>query len=101
MYQWKLAMSLIQPQLNNPLIFSNGLQEYTQHAIAELLGFKIERPPRNPGKRQCCRTCLEQIEGVDERKKKDCLGKTVHKCVKCGEAFYTIHFQKIYWACFK
>ena len=94
-------MSLIQLHLHNPLIFSNGLQKYTQHAIAELLGFQIERPPRNPGNRKCCRTSLEQIEGVDERKKKDYLDKTVHKCVKCGEAFCKIHFQKIVWACFK
>ena len=96
-----LAMSLNQPQLHNPQIFSNGLQKCTQHGIAELLGFKIERPPRNPGTRKCCRTCLEQIKALDQKNKKDCLGKILHKYVKCGEVFYTNHFQKNCWTYFK
>ena len=101
-YGWiKVGHVLDSPQLHNPHIFSNGLQKYTQHAIAELLGFKIERTPRNPGKRKCYRTYLEKIKAVDQKKKKDCLGKSVHKYVKCGEAFYTNHFQKICWTCFK
>ena len=63
-------MSLTQPQLHNPHIFSNGLQKYTQRAITELLGFKIERTPRNPGKRKCYRTYLEKIKAVDQKKEK-------------------------------
>ena len=70
-----LAMSLNQPHLHNPQIFSNDLQKYSQHGIAELLGFKIERPPRNPGKRKCCRTCLEQIKALDQKNKKTVLAK--------------------------
>lgn len=98
---WKLAMSLIIPQLHHRNISANGLRKHTQNAIAELLGIKIERPPSSPGKRKRCRTCLDQIEGDDHKKKKDSLGKSVHRCMRCGESLCTAHFQKICPSCFQ
>ena len=94
-------MSLIRPQLQHRHTHSNGLQEYTQRAIRDLLGIKVEQPPSSPGKKKRCRTCLYEVEGPDHKKKKASLGKTVHRCIQCGQSFCTSHFQKICPSCFE
>ena len=64
-FGWEIAMSLIRPQLQHQHTDSNSLQKYTQQAIRNLLGIKVERPPSSPGKKKCCRTCLDEVEGPD------------------------------------
>ena len=88
---WKLAMSLIFPQLHHRHNNSNGLQRYTQKAIADLLGIQIVRPPTEAGTRKR----LEEVVGEGQKRKKDAIGKTV----SCGEALCTSHFQKMCPAC--
>ena len=100
LFGWNLAMQLILPHLCHRHESSNHLRKCTQESIAELLGIKIEQPSVSPGKRKRCRTCLDRIEGEDQKKKKkDRLGKTVHRCMRCGEALCTTHFQKIFPSC--
>ena len=94
-------MSLIRPQLQHWRTHSNGLQKYTQRAIRDLLGIKVERPSSSPGKKKRCRTCLDEVEGPDHEKKKASLGKTVHRGIQCGQSLCTIHFQKICPSCFE
>ena len=94
-------MSLIHPQLQYRHTHSNGLQKYTRLAIRDLLGIKVERPPSGPGNKKRCRTCLDEVEGPDHKKKKASLGKTVHRCIQCGQSFCTGHFQKICPSCFE
>ena len=94
-------MSLIRPQLQHRRTHSNGLQKYTQRAISDLLGMKVERPSSSPGKKKCCRTCLDEAEGPDHERKKASLGKTVHRGIQCGQSLCTNHFQKIRPSCFE
>ena len=94
-------MSLIHPQLQYRRMHSNGLQKYTQRAIRDLLGIKVERPPSGPGNKKRCRTCLDEVEGPNYKEKKASLGKTVHRCIQCGQSFRTSHFQKICPSCFE
>ena len=100
-FGWEIAMSLIRPQLQYRHTHSNGLQKYTQQAIRNLLGIKVERPPYSLGKKKRCRICLDEVEGPDHKKKKASLGKTVHRCIQCGQSFCTGHFQKICPSCFE
>ena len=101
-FGWEVAMSLIRPQLQHRHTHSNGLQKYTQRAIRDLLGIKVERPPSSrPGKKKRCRTCLDEVECPDHKKKKTSLGKTVHRYIQCGQSLCTSHFQKICPSCFE
>ena len=99
LFDWNLAMQLISPHLRHQHESSNHLRKCMQEYIAELLEIKIEQPPVSPGKRKRCSTCLDEIEGKDQKKKKDKLRKTVHRCMRCGEALCTTQFQKICPSC--
>ena len=99
LFGWNLAMQLISSHLRHRHEFSNHLRKFTQESIAELLGIKIERPLVSPGKHKRCQICLDGIECKDQKKKKDKLGKTVHRCMRCGEALCTTQFQKICTIC--
>ena len=100
-FGWEIAMSLIRPQLQHRHTHSNGLQKYTQRAIRDLLRIKVEQPPSSPGKKKRCRTCLDEVEDPDHKKNKASLGKTVHRCIQCGQSLCTSHFQKICPSCFE
>ena len=100
-FGWEMAMSLIRPQLQHRHMHSNGLQKYTHQDIRNLLGIKVERPPSSPGKKRRCRTCLDKVEGPDNKKKKTSLGKTVHRCIQGGQSLCASHFQKISPSCFE
>ena len=76
-------------------------QKYTQNKITEILGIKLERAPISPKERKRCLTCLNQIEGVNHKKKKEALVKTAHKCIRCGETLCIGHFKKIYLGFFQ
>ena len=100
-FGWEIAMSLIRPQLQHRHTHCNGLQKYTQRASRDLLGIKVERPPSSPGKKNRCQTCLDEVKDPDHKKKKASLGKTVHRCVQCGQSLCLSHFQKICPSCFE
>ena len=68
-------MSLIFPQLHHRHNNSKGLQRYTQKSIAELVGIQIVRPPTEAGTRKRCQTCLEEVVGEGQKRKKDAIGK--------------------------
>ena len=62
---------------------------------------KIERPHVSPEKKKWCWTCLDQIDGVNHKKKEVASGKSTHRCIKCEEALCTGHFQRICPGCFR
>ena len=100
-FGWEVAMSLIRPQLQHRHTHSNGLQKYIQQAIRDLLGIQVERPPSSPGKKKHCGTSLDGVEDPDHKNKKESVGKTVHRCIQCGQSLCTSHFQKICPSCFE
>ena len=100
-FGWEISMSLIRPQLQHRHTHCNDLQKYTQRASRDLLGIKIEQPPSSPRKKNRCQTCLDEVEDPDHKKKKTSLGKTVHRCIQCGQSLYLSHFQKICPSCFE
>ena len=68
-FVWEIAMSLIRPQLQHQHTHSNGLETYTQRAIRDLFGIKIERPPSSSGNKKRCRTCLHEKSQITKRKR--------------------------------
>ena len=68
-FVWEIAMSLIRPQLQHKHTHSNGLEKYTQRAIRDLFGIKVERPPSSSGNKKRCRTCLDEKAQITKRKR--------------------------------
>ena len=69
-FDWEIAVSLIRSRLQHRHTHSNGLQKYTQRAIRDILGIKVELPPSSPGKKKHFRACLDKVEAPDHKKKK-------------------------------
>ena len=51
--------------------------------------------------RERCRFCLMNIQGEDQKLKKDKLKKVTTKCQRCGEAVCNEHSMQTYLHCEK
>ena len=68
-FGWEIAMSMIRAQQHNQHRHSIGLQKYTQQAIRDLSGTKVEQLSSSPEKKKLCRTRLDEVD-LDHKKKK-------------------------------